>query len=349
MDNLFEVCAGAFDRVEDLNARTAAHYGIPESRVYADWREMLEAEKGIIDAVVVLTPTPTHAEVVIAVLNAGVPVICEKALATSTGECRDIRAALERGHGFLAITYNYSGYPMVRELRQRIGDGDFGRIQQILIEMPQEGFLRTSPAGEPASPQPWRLADINVPTVSLDLGVHVHHLIHFLTPQNRPVEVVSDEGRFGNFERVIDNVHALARYSGDMRVHMWYGKTALGIRNGLRFRVFGERGAAEWFQMDPETLHLWERDGSGIVVDRSLSSCRLAGQRRYNRFKPGHPAGFHEAFANLYADFAEVLRARLAGKRAESEYVFGIDHAEEGLRVLEAIDVSARERRWVQL
>ncbi len=352
MDGRFSIDAGCFSRVPATNAETAVAYGVEAGRMHGSWQSLLEAERERLDAVVVLTPTPTHAEIVVAAIEAGYPVICEKALAVSVEECARIRAALDRRSGFLAVTFNYSGYPMVRELRRLIADGELGRLQQIHVEMPQEGFLRTSPSGEPARPQDWRLTDPAIPTVSLDLGVHVHHLVQFLSPDSEPREVVAEEMRFGHFKAIVDNVHCLARYSDDLHVQMWYGKTALGQRNGLRIRVYGDRGSAEWHQMDPEVLHLARLDGTCVTLDRGAPQLRVAGASRYTRFKAGHPAGFLEAFANLYVDIAEALKGHLRGggpPAGQAEYVYGIEQAVQGFRLLEAVSGSARARRWLSV
>jgi len=344
LDGHFRLEAGCFSRNKDINRRTAEIYGVPFERCYEDWRTLLQEERGSTDAVVILTPTPNHYDVVISAIDSGYPVICEKALATSSRECRDIRAAVDHNRGYLAVTYNYSGYPMVRELRQMISSGKMGMLQQIHIEMPQEGFLRKD-----ANPQDWRRHDYAVPTISLDLGVHVHHLLHFLTCGLRPVTVVGEQCTYGAFDEIIDNVYCLARYEQDLRVQAWWGKTALGYRNGLRVRVFGSEASAEWLQMQPEFLHFADNEGACSIIDRASSNAVLAREVRYNRFKAGHPSGFIEAFANLYVDLAEDVRHFQEGTKKENPFVFGAPHAEEGLAFLEAVSQSSRQNNWITL
>ena len=162
-----------------------------------------------------------------------VPIICEKALVTCSEEATDIRALLLERAGFLAVTYNYTGYPMIRELRQMIAQGRFGKIQQIHIEMPQEGFARMGNNGNPIVPQDWRLHDGPVPTISLDLGVHLHMMVRFLTGE-KPMEVAATSNTYGNFAQITDNVSCIARYTNNLNCNIWYSKTALGYRNGLK-------------------------------------------------------------------------------------------------------------------
>lgn len=341
LDGHFRVVAGCFSRHTEQNEQTARTYGVNPERAHASWQELLDKERSLIDAIVILTPTPSHADIAIACLDAGYPVVCEKALGVSSDECRRIDAAVRKNSGYLAVTYNYSGYPMIRELRRMIHEGHFGKLQQIHIEMPQEGYLRLG-----AAPQEWRLCDYAVPTVSLDLGVHIHHLIDFLTGGNKPQRVIGDQSSYGQFNRIVDNVYCLAQYQDDLRVQAWWGKTALGHRNGLRVRVFGSKASAEWYQMKPEDLQWADNDGHYFILDRGSGEAKTAQEPRYNRFKAGHPSGFIEAFANLYADIAEDLRDFRENGSAGSEYVYSSDHAMEGLEVLEKVSLSASEKAW---
>ncbi len=344
LDGHFRVEAGCFSRHDEQNKRTAKVYGISPNRNYSDWQALLKDEKGQVDAVVILTPTPSHADIAIAAVEAGYPVICEKALATSAADCLQIGSAVKANHGYLAVTYNYSGYPMVRELRRMVSAGRFGSLQQIQIEMPQEGFLRVN-----ANPQDWRRKDYAVPTVSLDLGVHVHHLVDFLSGGQKPMSLVGEQASYGQLPGIIDNVYCIARYENDLRVQAWWGKTALGHRNGLRVRIYGERASAEWYQMEPEVLRWADNDGHHYLLDRGSGEAKTAQEPRYNRFKAGHPSGFIEAFANLYADFAEEIRGVIQGEAIKSQYVYGAEHAKEGMRVMEAISESAKRQSWVSL
>lgn len=342
LDGHFKVEAGCFSRHAEQNENSARIYGVQPERSYVDWQSLLKGEKGKIDAVVILTPTPSHAEIVIAAVEVGYPVICEKALGTSSAECSQIAEVVKAHHGYLAVTYNYSGYPMVRELKRMISEGRFGRLQQIQIEMPQEGFLRVN-----ANPQAWRRKDYAVPTVSLDLGVHVHHLVDFLSGGLKPLSLVGEQASYGQLPGIVDNIYCIARYEQDMRVQAWWGKTALGHRNGLRVRVYGEKASAEWYQMDPEVLRWADNDGHHYLLDRGSGEAKTAQEPRYNRFKAGHPSGFIEAFANLYADFAEEIRSVIQGNRIHNPYVYGAEHSIDGMRMMENIVKSATDETWV--
>jgi predicted dehydrogenase len=347
LDGLFRLEAGCFSRDWEINMATAARYEVKPERTYACWRQLISMEAERLDAVVILTPTPTHAEIVKRALAVGVAVICEKALATSVAECIDIHQTVLNYSGFLAITYNYSGYPMFRELAARVRTGEMGRLQQIQIEMPQEGFLRRSPLGEKPAPQEWRCHDYEVPTVSLDLGVHIHHLVSVVSGGLRHHRIAAVQNHFGLVDDVIDNVNALIVYEQSLVVNAWYGKTALGTRNGLLVRVYGSKGSGEWMQCQPEQLTLGSSDGSIRVVDPGSPGLLEASKPRYQRFKPGHPSGFIEAFANLYADIAAALWHRRGMGVGPSGPVRGSDHALEGLTLLEELHQAASTTSWI--
>ncbi len=328
MDGFFEVVAGCFSRDAKVNQQTGWAFAVPEDRIYQSIDGLLSKESGQIDAVCVLTPTPNHAETVVKCLQAGFNVICEKAIATSVAECQQIESALAATDRFFGITFNYAGYPMVREARQIIQTGVLGRIQQIHCEMPTEHFARQG-----ANPQSWRKKDYTIPCVSLDLGVHVHHLVHYLSGGKKPLLLKSSQASYGKVKQVVDTVAALAEYEDDLLVSLMWGKAALGYRNGLRIRVFGERGALEWYQMEPEVLHHATEDGQRYVIDRGQNGLLEASKLRYNRFKAGHPAGFVEAFANIYADFAQCL---VGGSETQATTQnFSADVAVQGIAMLE--------------
>lgn len=347
MDGRWRLSAGCFALNSEVNEETAKCWGIDPERLYTSWQEFLSAERGKLDAVVILTPTPSHAVIVIAALELNYPVICEKAMSVSSIEADAIRSAIASNSGFLAVTYNYSGYPMLREMRELIRTGRLGELNQIHVEMPQEGFLRLDKDGNKPIPQDWRLHDAEVPTLALDLGVHLHHAIDFLSGK-KPIEVCAINNTFGHFHEVIDNTLCMARYTGNLDCQIWYGKTALGNTNGLRVRAYGTEGSAEWYQLNPEFIEMSDNRGHSTRLERSSVDVCLADELRYNRFKAGHPAGFIEAFANYYVDIANSLENFRNGRPQTSDWVAGADLAHEGLLMLEAMTRSAKSGKWIE-
>ena len=216
MDGNWKLESGCFSRHESVNIETAEKWEVSLKRTYSNWREFLKNEKEKIDAVAIITPSDVHAEMIIEALN--------------------------KNNGFLAVTYNYTGYPMLREIKNMIEDGKIGKVWHIQIEMPQEGFARLDSKGNKPKPQEWRLRDGVIPTISLDLGVHVHSIIEFLTGE-KPIEVIAEQSSYGHFNQVCDNIMCIAKYTREIRAQIWYSKSAIGNRNGLKVRVYGEKGA----------------------------------------------------------------------------------------------------------
>jgi predicted dehydrogenase len=347
MDHLFVLSAGCFSRNDEINKKTALTWGIEYEHLYLDWNELLLNEKNNVDAVVILTPTPNHYQMIMKALDLGYSVISEKSLSTTYSEGLSIVERVENKKAFFAVTHNYTGYPMVRELQQMILEDKLGKITHINIEMPQESFARLVNGNKP-KPQDWRLSDGKIPGVSLDLAAHLQHMVYFLTNEN-PIELVADESSFGWFPNVVDNVTSISRYKNGMRVNMWYGKASLGHRNGLRVRVYGIKGSAEWFQMQPEELNFETINGDRMIIDRASSNICISNQLRYNRFKAGHPSGFIEAFGNLYFDIADKLRQFKIDGNNNLNWSYDAKQAAIGLEVFEAVTTSSRENRWVKI
>lgn len=346
LDHRWELVAACFSSQDVNNQKTIEAWNLSNIRIYNSWKDLLNKEKNKIDAVAILTPTTLHYQMVTKSLDLGIPTICEKALAVNYSEAKNICKLLNKMNGFLAVTHNYTGYPMLRELAKN-SKKYLGAIKQIQIEMPQEGFARLDPANNKITPQAWRLVDGDIPSVSLDLGTHLQHIIYYLTGED-PVSLVAVENTFGLYEKVIDDVSIIANYPSGMKSVMWYGKSALGHRNGLRLRVYGTEGSAEWYQMDPEHLVINDIYGNKKIIDRA-SEVTCANEQRYQRFKSGHPAGFIEAFANLYVDIADKLIEYQTTKKMDKKWVYGATQATETLKILELASKSSKEKKWIKL
>ncbi len=346
MDGLFEVVSGCFSQNDTINLATGLKRNVAKDRIYPSSGAFFLAEKGLIDAVVVLTPTPSHYDLILEAFRFGIPVISEKSLASTSREAIEICQNQNNSNMFLAVTYNYTGYPMLRELRRWILENKLGKPKQVMVEMPQDGYARVGSDGEPLTPQRWRLRDEQIPVLSLDLGVHLHNIIDFVTNE-QAIELVATQNTFGVHHKVIDSISCIARYTNGLEANIWYGKTALGYRNGLRIRVFCEEGAIAWHQMDPEYLEITNAKGRRFIIDRADDEVTVACDLRYNRFKSGHPSGFIEAFANTYADIHKSLVGYVStGDYLKNEYIFNATDSAAGLRMLETIQQSASSRAW---
>lgn len=346
MDGKFKLIAGCFSRNSKINARTATEWFIENH--YTNHLELLEKEKNNLDAIVILTPTDIHTEIIMDVLKFNIPIICEKTLTDSIDDAVKIKNISTNNNPFLVTTYNYTGYPMIRELENMISNKKLGKIIQINIQMPQESFIRLDKDGNIPKPQEWRLKDNTISTLSLDLGTHLSNMISFLTKE-KPLEVIAMQNSFGHYD-VVDNLICMIKYSSNIDCQMWYSKSALGHKNGLKVEVSGTNGSASWYQMNPEFLEFNDNMGRNIMIDRSSKDIEIADQNRYNRFKSGHPAGFIEAFANHYNDIYDSLVHYKSGENNYlNQYVFDIESSLEGLMLMEAIEKSIKSKKWEKI
>jgi len=342
MDKRFEVVAGVFSSDKQTNDETIKKWNIP--RTYENYDELIKKEKNNIDAFVILTHTPLHIKVLLKLLQLNLPIICEKPLVGSIEELEKINNLYDSSKHFMVITNNYSGYPMVRELQSKIKNGDLGKILHIRLKMPQESFLR--PPKSIRYPQKWRLKDNFIPMISLDLGTHLHHLSYFLL-QEEPSKVMATYDSFSQYN-VIDDVNMFLEYKSGIKGNIWLSKTSLGNRNGLHIEIYGEKASALWHQETPEKLEFSYNTGQKTIIDRG-SDIEISPNPLYNRMTPGHPAGFIEAFANLYNDIADSLNQYYKNNTYTNNYVYGFEHARNGIILLDAASKSNQLKKWISI
>jgi predicted dehydrogenase len=340
LDGNWNIQAGHFSRNPEVNSKSASLWR--SKRLHNSLNSFMEEEQGKLDAVIVLTPTPTHYEIIHSLLSHKFNVISEKSLASNHQQAEKLEVQAAVSNCKLFVTFNYTGYPMIREIRSRISLQRYGKINSLLIEMPQETFAVVNGLGQTKVIQDWRKVDYDIPTVSLDLGVHVNNLAHFLL-KDKLSRVVSVEQHNGKIEKTVDTVSFLAEFDSGALGNFWFGKSFIGYRNGLRIRGFGEHGSFEWIQTMPDMF--WESNSKGEnrIIDLASEDLIEASKDRYMRFKPGHPTGFIEAFSNLYQDIGENLSHNLEESNA---FTFYAKDASLGLRELYAVHKSSASHKW---
>ena len=301
--------------------------------------KFISKEANKLDAVVILTPTPNHFKTILNLTKKKIPIICEKPLVDSLEQAKLIQKIIKKTNGFLTVTYNYTGYPMVRELRQLVLNGKLGKIKQFHFEMPQAGFMKSN-----SKPQKWRLKDAKIPVICLDLGVHLHNLAYFIIGKE-PNRVMANYFNNSKHKKIIDNVLLWLEYKSGIKGSFWMSKTAIGNRNSLKLRIFGDKGSAEWIQNNSEELNIAFKDGTRKIIDRASKSL-ITHKKRYNRYKAGHPAGFMEAFANLYFDIADHLNNFKSKTKNKNLYVFDIEHSLRGLDLFSSSSKSNKNLSW---
>lgn len=341
LDREIELVAGAFSSDPDRSRDAGVLYGIDPERAYPSLEAMLREETARpegIDFVAVATPNFHHLPAVRAALTAGVPVICDKPATATLAEAEEMAALVRQAGLPFALTYTYSGYPLVREARARIAAGAIGKVRKILVEYPQ-GWLAGEAAGKQAE---WRVdpARAGAGGCIADIGVHAFHLAEFVSGL-RVERLMADLGTVVPGRLLDDDCQLLLRFNNGARGALLASQISIGERNGLRLRVYGETGGFDWKQETPNTLIQHHLDGRTELVqagDPALGPDAVWASRTPG----GHPEGYLEAFANIYRDFARQLRGE-PGSLAP-----GIEDGLRGMRLIEtAVDTSARNLGWV--
>ena len=341
MDKKFELTAGVFSRNEKINLATQKKWQI--KKIYKNCEELIFHEKNNIDLVVVLTPSPLHFENLVYLLEKNIPIICEKPMLCNQKDIFVLEKIYKKTKNFLVITNNYSGYPMIRELKERIKNQELGDILKIKIQMPQESFLR--PPKNLEYPQYWRKKDDFIPCISLDLGVHLHHLCYFLL-EKEPEFIFANFNKFSKYD-LVDDVFALLKYKNNTQGELSFSKTMLGNRNSLKIEVFGKKASATWEQNTPEILKIAQKDGQILHLDRG--SNLIIETQNYNRMIPGHPSGFIEGFANIYCDIYSAFNNFKNNKSYLSDYIFGFEHAKNSILFLHSLSLANKKKSWQKI
>ncbi len=313
LDGRYELVAGALSSTPEKALASGRDLGLAEDRIHADWRALLADElqrppEQRIDLVVIVTPNHLHHEVALAFVEAGFHVACDKPLVHSSEQAEELVARVAaRGTAF-AVTYNYSGYPMVREARELVKGGALGKVRKVVVEYHQ-GWLAGALEQASNKQSSWR-ADpaLSGPGGALgDIGTHAEHLLSTVT--GLAIEQLCAElTSFGPGRSLDDDASVLLRLQGGARGVLLASQMAIGHENDLRIRVFGERGSLDWRQEDPNVLIHSPLDAPARRLTRGSAGLSEAA-RRGCRLPPGHPEGFIEAFANLYCELAADIQA----------------------------------------
>ncbi|PZQ48349.1 MAG: oxidoreductase [Rhodovulum sulfidophilum] len=316
IDDQFELVAGALSSDPERARASAAELGLDPARGYASFAEMAAAEAARpdgIEAVAIVTPNHVHAPAAKAFLAAGIHVICDKPITLDVAEAEELVAAAEASGRLFVVTHNYTGYPMIRQARELVASGALGEIRLIQVEYAQDWL--TEPVERAGSKQAeWRTdpARSGAGGAIGDIGTHAYNLACFVGGSEAE-ELLAQLTRFVPGRALDDDAQILLRYPGGARGMLWASQVAVGNENALRLRVYGAKAGLDWAQEEPNKLwftrlgepkQLLTRGGAGAVPAAA----------RVTRIPAGHPEGYLEGFATLYAEAARAIRAARAGE-----------------------------------
>ena len=353
IDDDYELVAGALSSTPEKARASGAMLGLAEDRTYDDFATMAKREarrKNGIEAVAIVTPNHMHAPVAREFLKRGIHVICDKPLTATLAEAKRLQKAAADSGTLFILTHNYTAYPMIRQARAMVADGKLGKLRVVQVEYAQD-WLAT-PVEQSGSKQAgWRTdpAQSGAGGATGDIGTHAFNLAGFVTGL-RLESLAADLQHFVPGRRLDDNANVLLRYEGGARGMLWCSQVATGSENALRLRVYGEKGGLEWEQEEPNKLWFTPLGEPKQLLTRGGAGAD-ANAARVSRTPGGHPEGYLEGFANIYAEAARAIRARREHQPVPKEVIYpSLEDGVAGVAFVEAcVKSSARNGAWVTL
>jgi predicted dehydrogenase len=328
---------------------------IDASRCYPDFETMMREERALdaserMDFVVVVTPNHLHFPAVMAALENGFHVVSDKPATFDLAEALRLQAFLQKSDLLYGLTHNYTGYPMVRQARAMVRNGELGKLRKIVVQYPQ-GWLAKAIEQDGQKQAAWRTDPKRSGAAGCigDIGTHAHNLACYISGLELH-SVAADLNRCAPGRLLDDDAQVLLRFSGGAKGVLQSSQIAVGEENALRIHLYGENGGLEWHQMEPNTLLVKGfdatrqfRTGVGDLAPEAMAATRLPA---------GHPEGYIEAFANIYRGFCSHLRSVLGLSDSRDPLLDypGIDEGVSGMAFIEAVVASsANDAAWTEL
>jgi predicted dehydrogenase len=357
LDQQVELVAGVFSRDWANNSATGQRLFLDPSRIYRTYDEMAEREVRLpedrrIDFVTIVTPNHAHFDPTKAFLERGFHVICDKPLTTTVSEATELVQLVERTRLVCAVTYNYTGYPLVRHARQLFRSGEMGVVRKVLVEYLQ-GWLVLSEEKRGSKQAAWRTnpAESGVGGAIGDIGTHALHLVEYVTGDS-VVELCADKSTFLPDRTLDEDVNALLRFRGGGKGVLTVSQIATGEENALRLRVYASKGAIRWQQENPNYLELYRHGEPRQTLTRGRTEYLSPEAAAATRIPWGHPEGYLEAFANVYVGAIQAIRCHLEGAPM-SPLAYDFPSVHDGCRgvhfIHRAVESANAGGTWVKL
>jgi len=351
LDDRYEIVTGIFSSNLEKSKKDALELGLDPNRIYASVKEMLDGEAARedgADVIAIMTPNDSHYEYAMWALERGFDVICDKPMTNTLEEAEALHKKVQETSLIFCLTHNYTGYPMVRQAKAMVADGQLGTIRLVQVEYVQGGKADENKPDPAAS---WRFDPVRGgPSLVMgDIGSHAHNLVRFVTGLEI-AEVAAEIGNIVPGRAVHDYGGALLRFENGARGSYWVTQAAAGVENCLRIRVSGTKGSLEWMQEFPQAL-TFKPLGAPSQNRTPNGPGTLPLSKHSSRIVAGHPEGFHEGFANIYSDAAEAIAARRSGKTPNPLALY-FPNSFDGLMTLKfvfsAIASSKADGKWTK-
>lgn len=353
LDGEIELVCGAFSSNPEKSKASGADLYLPPERSYGSFEEMIMTEKTLpegerMDFVSIVTPNHVHFPPAKMALENGFPVICDKPLCFSMEEALELeKIVADTGLPF-ALTHNYTGYPMVKQARHMVQTGQLGTIRKVVVEYPQ-GWLNSFLEGTDQKQAAWRTDPKRSGKAGSmgDIGTHAENLAEYITGL-RITEMCADLTTFVEGRLLDDDGNVLLRFDNGAKGILHASQISHGEENDLNIRIYGTEGGLAWRQMEPNTLvHKHQDKGVRMIRTGVGELCEEA--QAHTRIPAGHPEGYLEAFANIYRNFARVVRKTLNGETPSAQ---DLDYpsVQDGVRGMAFIDAvvasNQSDQKW---
>jgi len=353
MDDEYELVCGAFSSNAEKAKASGLLLGLSPDRVYTSYQELIEKEKQLpqderVQVVSIVTPNHLHFGPAKLALENGFHVILDKPMTFSLAEAKELEKVVKASGKRFCLTHTYTGYPMVKEARQLVAEGKLGKIRKVYVEYPQ-GWLSTFLEGEDNKQASWRTdpSKSGIAGAMGDIGTHAFNLAEYVSGL-QVTKLCADINTVVEGRKLDDDGAALLKFNNGASGVLIASQVAAGDENNIKVRVYGEKGGLEWQQDNANTLLLKWLDKPAEILRTGAGY--LSSYAMYNaRVPAGHPEGYLEAFANLYRNFALSIKADIAGKPAEKEWLDypGIEDGIRGMAFVENVIASGKsDAKW---
>ena len=350
MYDRYEIVGGVFNPNYEENVKFAKHIGVNTERVYVDFdtfvdQEVKKSKDERIEVVSILTPNFLHFPMAKKLLENGFNVICEKPLTTSYAEALELEALQKKHNAIFAVTYTYTGYPMVRHMKHRIAAGELGEIQKVDIQYYQ-GWINPVIHDPEVRKTVWRLdpKKAGISSCIGDIGTHAFQMTEYLTGMEVQ-SILSDLNMLYEDNPLDLDGTVLIRFSENVKGVIRASQIATGEENGFTVAVYGKKGAFKWEQENPNYLYHMTDDqpkkiikpGNAYVSDVAADGTKLPG---------GHPEGIFDAMGNIYKGVAKALREE---KAFDGEYPTMNDGLRGMLFIEKVVESHKKGNIWLSL
>lgn len=353
LDNTATLVAGALSSTPERSKESAQQLGLPSDRSYASYLNLLESESAREDKpdfIVIVTPNDTHYPIAKAALEAGFHVVLDKPATHSSAQAEELQQLAESKSLMCCVTYNYTGYPMVRQARALIASGDLGPFRKAFVEYHQ-GWLATDLESSGQKQAAWRVEPSRAGLAGAlgDIGTHAENLLAFIT-NLEPQSVFANLKAFVPNRVLDDDATVVMNYESGAHAVLTASQICIGKSNALTIRVHCERGTIEWDQESPDQLVVCKLDANPIMYTRG--GLGLHGDAECSaRIPAGHPEGYLEAFANIYRGVADSIHAQRNNTKPTrlAKLITTIEDGKQGVRFVEACVESSKSNSVVVL